>query len=118
MYRIAYEIMKRESAAGVITGSSLGQVASQTANNMYAELYGLAIPLYHPLIAFDKTDIINLARKIGSYDVSVRQATCCSAVPEKPLTNAEFDSLQTEEKKIDIDDLVISSVSQAKVFKL
>ena len=118
MYRVAYEIMKREGATGVITGSSLGQVASQTSANMYAELYGLAIPLYHPLIALDKADIIDLARKIGSYDVSIRPVTCCSAVPEKPETRAEYDSLLAEESKVDIDGLVTSSVSGAKVFKL
>ena len=118
MYRVAYEIMKQEGATGIITGSSLGQVASQTSANMYAELYGLAIPLYHPLIALDKAEIIDIARKIGSYDVSIRSVTCCSAVPEKPEIKAEFDSLLTEESKVDIDGLVSSSVSHAKVFRL
>lgn len=118
MYRVAYEIMKREGAAGVITGSSLGQVASQTSANMYAELYGLAIPLYHPLIALDKADIIDIARKIGSYNISVRPVTCCSAVPERPETRSECDSLLAEESKVDIDGLVRYSVSGAKVFKL
>lgn len=118
MYRVAYEIMKREGAVGIITGSSLGQVASQTSANMYAELYGLAIPLYHPLIALDKADIIDIAKRIGSYNISVRPVTCCSAVPEKPATMSECDSLLTEESKVDIDSLVSCSVSGAKMFKL
>ena len=54
MYREAYEVMKKESASGVITGSSLGQVASQTAANMHAEIYQLSIPDLPPLIALDK----------------------------------------------------------------
>ncbi len=79
MYREAYEVMKKEGASGIITGSSLGQVASQTAANMYAEIYELAIPIYHPLIAFDKTEIMDIARKIGTYDISSQASRhlCC-----------------------------------------
>src|SRR5674476_926227 len=58
MYREAYEVMKKELASGIVTDSSLGQVVSQTAANMHAEIYQLAIPIYHPLIAFDKTEIM------------------------------------------------------------
>ena len=73
MCREAYEIMKKEKASGIITGSSLGQVASQTAANMYAEVYQLSIPVYRPLIAFDKIEIMDMARKIGTYDISSDQ---------------------------------------------
>lgn len=118
MYRIAYEIMKKEDASGIITGSSLGQVASQTAANMYAELYGLSLPLYHPLISYDKSEIINLARKIGSYDISVSNVTCCSAVPDKPQTHAVFDSLLQEENKIKIEELINYAVSNIKILTI
>lgn len=119
MYRIAYEIMIKEGATGIITGSSLGQVASQTSSNMHAELYGLAaIPLYHPIIAFDKSEIVDLARKIGSYEISIRNVTCCSALPSKPETCAEFNSLVKEETKININKLIDYAISNINIIKI
>ena len=118
MYREAYEVMKKEGASGVITGSSLGQVASQTAANMYAEIYELAIPIYHPLIAFDKTEIMDIARKIGTYDISSRPAGICAAVPEHPEVKANYDLIMLEEKKMDIETMVSNALKTTKVFKL
>ncbi len=118
MYREAYEVMKKEGASGIITGSSLGQVASQTAANMYAEIYQLAIPIYHPLIALDKTEIIDTARKIGTYDISSRPAGSCTAVPERPEIGANYDLIVLEERKMDIETMVASAMKAAKVLKL
>ncbi|WP_094228657.1 tRNA uracil 4-sulfurtransferase ThiI [Methanolobus psychrotolerans] len=115
MYRIAAEIMNKEGASGIVTGSSLGQVASQTAANMHAEFYGLCIPIYHPLIGLDKNEIIDIARKIGTFDISIQQAGSCEAVPIHPEVKAGFDSLLEEEGKIDIDDLVKKSIENARV---
>jgi len=117
MYRIALKIMEKEGAAGVITGSSIGQVASQTTSNMYAELYGLCIPLYHPLIAFDKNEIIDIARKIGTYDISIRETGGCGAVPIHPEVKASVDSMLVEEEKIDIGTFVDSSVENARILR-
>ena len=118
MYREAYEVMKKEGASGIITGSSLGQVASQTAANMYAEIYELAIPIYHPLIAFDKTEIMDIARKIGTYDISSRPAGSCAAVPERPEVKANYDLIMLEEKKMDIETMVSNALKTTKVLKL
>lgn len=118
MYREAYEVMKKENASGIITGSSLGQVASQTAANMYAEIYQLAIPIYHPLIAFDKTEIMDIARKIGTYEISNRPAGICAAVPERPEIGANYDLIVAEEKKMDIENMVSNALNAAKVRKL
>lgn len=118
MYREAYEVMKKESASGIITGSSLGQVASQTAANMYAEIYQLAIPVYHPLIAFDKTEIIDIARKIGTYKISSQPAGSCTAVPERPEVKANYDLIVIEERKMDIEAMVSDAMKAAKVLKL
>jgi len=118
MYREAYEVMKKEGASGIITGSSLGQVASQTAANMYAEIYQLAIPIYHPLIAFDKTEIIDIARKIGTYDISSQPAGSCTAVPERPEIGANYDLIVLEEKKMDTETMVFNAMKAAKVLKL
>jgi thiamine biosynthesis protein ThiI len=118
MYRIALEIMNMENASGIITGSSLGQVASQTAANMHAEVFGLCAPLYHPLIGLDKDEIINIAKKIGTYDISIRPAASCGAVPQHPEVKAKFASLPLEEGKVAIEDLVRYSVANAKVSKV
>ncbi|MDP2218163.1 MAG: tRNA uracil 4-sulfurtransferase ThiI [Methanolobus sp.] len=118
MYRIALEIMNIENASGIITGSSLGQVASQTAANMHAEVFGLCAPLYHPLIGLDKDEIINIAKKIGTYDISIRPAASCGAVPQHPEVKAKFASLPLEEGKVAIEDLVRYSVANAKISKV
>ncbi len=118
MYREAYEIMKKEGASGVITGSSLGQVASQTAANMYAEIYQLAVPVYHPLIAFDKSEIVDIARRIGTYEISIRPSGGCTAVPERPEVKAGYNLIVLEEKKLDIEAMVQNALSAAKEYKL
>ncbi len=118
MYREAYEVMKKEGASGIITGSSLGQVASQTAANMHAEIYQLSIPLYHPLISFDKTEIMDIARKIGTYDISNRPAGGCAAVPERPEIGANYDLIVLEEQKMNIETMVFSALKNTKVLKL
>ena len=115
MYREAFEIMKKEGASGIITGASLGQVASQTSANMYAEIYGLGIPLYHPLIGLDKTEIIDIANRIGTFNASIKPATCCTAVPAHPEVKAKVDALALEEQKVDINELVADSVSKTKI---
>lgn len=118
MYREAYEVMKKEGASGIITGSSLGQVASQTASNMYAEIYQLAIPIYHPLIAFDKNEIVDIARRIGTYDISTKPAGGCTAVPERPEVKANYNLIVLEEKKLNIETMVSNALKTARIFKL
>jgi len=115
MYRIAAGIMEKEGAFGIITGSSLGQVASQTSENMMAETCGIHVPIYHPLIGFDKTGIIDIARRIGTYDASTRPATCCTAVPEKPATAAKCSEVCSEEDNLDVDKLLTGAHSGAKI---
>jgi tRNA uracil 4-sulfurtransferase len=118
MYREAFEVMKKEGASGIITGSSLGQVASQTAANMHAEIYQLAIPIYHPLIALDKTEIMDIARRIGTYDISNRPAGSCAAVPERPEIGANYDLIVREEQKFQVETMVSEALKAAKVHRL
>lgn len=114
MYRIAGEVLKLEGAHGIITGSSLGQVASQTSQNMLVEMHGMEYPIYHPLIGFDKLEITELARKIGTFESSTKPATCCMAVPEYPSTAAKLDEVIEAEKLIDISSLVESAMKSIK----
>lgn len=103
MYIIANKIRQILNADGIITGSSLGQVASQTSKNMAAECYNLSFPIYHPLIGFDKQEIVDLAKKIGTYLISIKQIDDveCKAVPIKPEINGTGKIVIDEENKID-----------------
>jgi thiamine biosynthesis protein ThiI len=92
MYRAAAEIMLLEGAVGLVTGYSMGQVASQTAENIMAEQVGIDAPIYHPLIAMDKTEIMDYARRIGTYEVS-EETKSCSAVPRRPMTRAKLEEI-------------------------
>jgi len=116
MYRIASEVLKLEGAHGIITGSSLGQVASQTSQNMLAEMHGMEYPVYHPLIGLDKLEITELARKIGTFEQSTKPATCCMAVPEYPSTAAKLDEVMEAEKLIDVPSLLGSAMKSIKKF--
>lgn len=117
MYRVASKVMKLENAHGIITGASLGQVASQTSQNMLAENYGMEEPIYHPLIGMDKLEIINIARKIGTFEPSTKPATCCLAVPEYPSTAAKIEEVVKAEDKIDVPSLVEASMKDIKKYK-
>ena len=104
-----------EGAHGIITGSSLGQVASQTSQNMLAEMYGMEYPIYHPLIGLDKLEITDIARKIGTFEPSTKPATCCLAVPEYPSTAAKTDEVVDAEKLIDVPSLLDSMKKNLKI---
>jgi len=116
MYRIAGKVLEMEDAHGIITGSSLGQVASQTSENMLAEMYGMEYPIYHPLIGLDKLEITNMARNIGTLGPSTRPATCCMAVPEYPSTASRPEEVVEAEKLIDVPSLVDNMLKNLKKF--
>lgn len=81
MYHLAEMVAKEEEALAIVDGSSLGQVASQTLPNILATRMGVNIPILSPLIGMDKVEIENLAKRIGTYDISVIPDEGCSAVP-------------------------------------
>ena len=106
MLRIGARIAEREGASALVTGESLGQVASQTLQNIYVESQTVSFPILRPLIGLDKLEIESIARKIGTYDISIRPGMCCTIVPSKPSTNANLDRVLSEEKKIDLENLI------------
>ncbi len=114
MYRIAVDIAKKEGAHAIITGSSLGQVASQTSANMLAELWGIDFPIYHPLLGSDKSEITALARRIGTLEVYASVKTSCAAAPKYPATFANIDDILREESKLDMEMLISKSSDKAK----
>jgi tRNA uracil 4-sulfurtransferase len=108
MLRIAERIALRGGNKGLVTGDSLGQVASQTLLNMQAVGSTARLPLYRPLVGDDKLEIQELARRIGTHDISAEHFHDCCPVfaPKSPALYASPEMLDAEERKIDISALV------------
>jgi thiamine biosynthesis protein ThiI len=100
MYRIAEAIAEKEGAKGIVTGESLGQVASQTLDNLLVLTDAATIPVYRPLIGFDKEETMRLAREIGTYAASTVRAGGCRAVPKPPATRAKMAQVRKLEEEL------------------
>jgi thiamine biosynthesis protein ThiI len=90
----ATEIAQQMNASALVTGDSLGQVASQTLSNLEAISYGIPKPILRPLIGYDKTEIMSLARRIGTYEASVQTSYTCPFLPDRPLTQGHLDKFR------------------------
>ncbi len=95
MFAVANEVAVRENARALVTGESLGQVASQTLDNIRAVDAIAAFPVFRPLIGMDKQEIINKAQEIGTFDISIRNhSDCCTLfMPRSPETHASLDEV-------------------------
>jgi thiamine biosynthesis protein ThiI len=120
MLRIAEEIAKRENANAIVTGESLGQVSSQTLQNLGVIEEVCKLPILRPLIGMDKNEIIALAKKIGTYEISIRpQEDCCTLfVPKHPTTRAKISRIKKFEKKLKIKKLVNEVLKGAEIEKI
>ncbi|MDP2951168.1 MAG: 7-cyano-7-deazaguanine synthase, partial [bacterium] len=112
MFSIAQEIAKQEKAFGLITGENLGQVASQTIENIAVIESGLEMPVLRPLITYDKEEIIQKAKAIGTFELSIQEhQDCCSRfLPKHPETKANLKEVLSEEKKLKIKELTKSAL--------
>ena len=115
MVRYAEKIAEKEHADAIIMGDSLGQVASQTLQNIGVIDQAVKIPILRPLIGFDKEDVIKIAKDIGTYDLSIAPSDGCSAVPEKPSTSAKLEQILAEEQKINVDELIKNAVDNVEL---
>jgi len=114
LLRYAEKIAEKEQADAIIMGDSLGQVASQTLQNIRVIEQAVSIPILRPLIGLDKENIIKTAKKIGTYDLSILPSDGCSAVPKKPATQAKLNQILLEEEKINIDKLVSQAINNVE----
>ena len=120
MFRLAEWIARREGARAIVTGESLGQVASQTLENIAAISEVVNMPILRPLIGLEKEEIIDVARRIGTFDISTEPYDdCCSyLVPPRPETKAKRDEvLAVEEKMGDWQNLIDKALDEAEVEK-
>ena len=112
MHVVADRFAARIGALGVVTGDSLGQVASQTLESMHAVTRGLELPVYRPLIGMDKEEIVNLAMKIGTFQDSVSEyADCCSIVSRHPKTRPRPAEIEAEWQRLGLDVAVREALS-------
>jgi len=113
MQRTARELAKILSADGIIMGDSLGQVASQTLKNIKSENIGLDFPVVRPLIGMDKLEIIDIAKDIGTFEISIRQTNGCLIVPTRPITEANPEKVVAMSTAIDLDSLAKNTAESA-----
>lgn len=103
MLRVAEKLAAQHDAGFLITGESMGQVASQTLANIYVEERATKLPVLRPLIGFDKIEIERIAKEIGTYDISIRPGMCCTVAPKKPSTYSKLDTALEEESRVDLE---------------
>ncbi len=120
MYRIAERAAAREGAGALVTGDALGQVASQTLENLHAVEQAVGMTVLRPLIGMDKTEVIAEAQKIGTYAISILpQQDCCSFLePKRPATRSTPEQLERAESDLDVEALVEQAWSQAELRRI
>ncbi len=102
MYRAGEELADEINADALATGESLGQVASQTLSNLASVDEAVNIPIHRPLIGLDKTEVVEIAREIGTYNISTQPTICCMLTPDEPRVRSEPLELEEEEIKTEL----------------
>ncbi len=120
MYRIAEDIAIRQGYMALVTGESLGQVASQTLENLAAVTCVTSLNVFRPLIGMNKESIISQAKKIGTYNVSIEpQPDCCSVfMPQNPVTRSKIPDLERDEEKLPWKELRDNAVARMETIKV
>lgn len=114
MYRIAGMVAAQEGALGIVTGEVLGQVASQTLANLRVLDAAIDLPVFRPLLGLDKVEVERIARRLGTYEVSAKQAMPCAAAPKRPETRADLGRVLEAERKLDLEPLLKEALGRAE----
>ncbi|HIW21665.1 MAG TPA: tRNA 4-thiouridine(8) synthase ThiI [Candidatus Dorea intestinavium] len=122
MMKIAEHFAKENGCLGLITGESIGQVASQTMQSLAATNEVCTLPVYRPLIGFDKQEIVEISEKIETYETSIQPfEDCCTIfVAKHPVTKPRIDIIKKSEEKLSekIDDLVKEAIESAEIIRV
>lgn len=120
MMRIAEQIALKNNDMMLITGEDLGQVASQTAEALVVTDAVVSMPVMRPLIAMDKVDIMDKAREIGTYDISIQPyEDCCTVfLPKHPVTKPKLERIEKSESALDVTALVEAAVNSEEVIEI
>lgn len=117
MMRIAEKLAEQRNCDALITGESIGQVASQTIQGLTCTNASVSLPVFRPLIAMDKTEIIDIAKKIDTFETSIiPEEDCCSVfAPKKPVTKPRLDRIEDSEKALDVEKLIEDAIANMEV---
>lgn len=120
MMKIGERICNKHKINVMITGESLGQVASQTIQSVSVINEAVDIPILRPLIGMDKTDIIKISREIGSYEKSIEPFDdCCSVfTPDRPVTKPRLKDIEYSENNLDTDKLIDDAIENMEIIKI
>jgi tRNA uracil 4-sulfurtransferase len=122
MMKIAEKLAEQEGCLGLVTGESIGQVASQTMQSLAATNEVCTMPVYRPLIAFDKNDIIDIAQKIDTFETSIQPfEDCCTIfVAKHPVTKPSIKVINKSEKKLEekISELIETALNTVEVIEV
>jgi thiamine biosynthesis protein ThiI len=120
MMRIAEAIAVKNGDMMLITGEDLGQVASQTAEALVVTDSVVKMPVMRPLIAMDKVDIMDKAREIGTYDISIQPyEDCCTVfLPKHPVTKPKLERIEASESALDVQALVDAAVASEEIIEI
>ncbi len=101
-YRLAQRLANQVGATAIVTGENLGQVSSQTLSNLATLEEATELPIIRPLLGLDKMEIVDLAKKYGTYETSLGPELCDLLGPDKPATVSRTDVIRTTEARLDI----------------
>ena len=122
MMRIAEHFARKDGCLGLITGESIGQVASQTMQSLAATNDVCTLPVYRPVIGYDKQEIVNISEKIGTFETSIQPfEDCCTIfVAKHPVTKPNLDVIRRSEEKLaeKIDELVKEAIDSAEIIEV
>ncbi len=113
MMKIAERVAEADGCGCLVTGEALGQVASQTIESLTVTEDAVSLPVFRPLIGFDKDDIIEKAQKIGTFDTSIQPyEDCCTVfVPRHPVTKPKVESIRESEALVDLEPMISEAIS-------
>lgn len=117
MMIIAEQIARNSNAMALVTGESMGQVASQTMHGLYCTDAAVNMPVFRPLIGMDKVEVVDIARKIDTFETSILPyEDCCTVfVAKHPQTKPKLDKIMLSETKVDFEPLIKTAVETTEV---
>jgi len=119
MVKVAERIALQNGFKALVTGDSLGQVASQTMENIAQITKIVSIPVFQPLIAYDKQEIVDLAKKIGTYELSIENyKDCCSIVSSNPRTKANTKQILALEERMNMDEVIEKTLDLVSLYNV
>ena len=120
MMKIAERVANSCGAQALITGEAIGQVASQTIESLTVTNDAVTMPVFRPLIGFDKEEIVERAKAIGTFDTSILPyEDCCTVfVPQHPVTKPKVEKLRASEALVDFAEMIETAIKNAEIVKI